>query len=88
MKAVLKTPPKIKKSPRELMSGLAKTAMQGVKNGRVSKEVRAARWETCQECPAFRQNDKRCSECGCFMEVKTWFGGDPDLLCPLKKWDA
>lgn len=87
MKAVHKTPPKIKKNAKELMTGLAKTAMQGLKNGRVSREVRNARYATCKACPAFRENDQRCSECGCYMAAKTWLGGDPDVLCPLQKWD-
>jgi len=78
--------PKIKASPAQLASGLAKTAMQGLRHGKVSNEVREERFDTCKACPAYRPSDKRCSECGCLMTAKTWFGGDPDLLCPLKKW--
>lgn len=79
--------PKVKATPQQLASGLAKTALQGIRHGKVSAEVREERYDTCKACPAFRQNDKRCSECGCFMEAKTWIGGDPDQLCPLKKWE-
>ena len=86
MKKIHKNP-KVKRSPRELASGLAKTALQGIRNGRVHKEVRNERFETCKACPAFRESDQRCSECGCYMAAKTWLGGDPDQLCPLKKWD-
>ena len=87
MKSIHKPVPKIKRSPKELMTGLAKTALQGVRNGRVSGEVREERFDTCKTCPAFREHDKRCAECGCFMEAKTWIAGDPDALCPLHKWD-
>lgn len=79
--------PKVKATPGMLATGLAKTALQGIKHGRVSAEVREERYDMCKACPAFRETDKRCSECGCFMEAKTWIGGDPDYLCPLKKWE-
>lgn len=79
--------PAIKPSIAQLASGLGKVAMQGIANGRVSKEVREERYDTCKACPAFRKEDKRCSDCGCFMEAKTWIGGDPDTLCPQKKWE-
>ena len=78
--------PKIKPSVAGLAKGLGKVAMQGIMNGRVSKEVREERYDVCKACPAFRKKDKRCSECGCFMEAKTFIAGDPDELCPLKKW--
>ena len=79
--------PAIKPTIAGLASGLGKVAMQGIMNGKVSKEVREERYDICKACPAFRKKDKRCSDCGCFMEAKTWIGGDPDLLCPQKKWD-
>lgn len=79
--------PKIKPSIAGLAKGLGKVAYQSITNGKVSFEVREERYDTCKACPAFRESDKRCSECGCFMEAKTWIGGDPDQLCPLKKWD-
>lgn len=79
--------PEIKPSIAQLAKGLGKVAMQGIRNGRVAEAVRKERYDTCKACPAFRKDDKRCSECGCFMEAKTWIAGDPDQLCPLKKWD-
>ena len=79
--------PDIKPSIAGLAKGLGKVAMQGLRNGRVSNEVREERYDVCKACPAFRKKDKRCSECGCFMEAKTFIAGDPDQLCPLKKWD-
>lgn len=82
-----KPEPKIKVGIGGLAKGLGKVAMQGIQHGRVSAEIRKARYDTCKACPAFRKNDKRCSECGCFMEAKSWIAGDPDGLCPLKKWE-
>ena len=70
-----------------MTSGLLKTAGQAIRNGKVSAEVREERYDTCKACPAFIEGSKRCSECGCFMEAKTWVGGNPDMLCPLKKWE-
>ena len=79
--------PKIKASVGKMASGLMKTAGQAILHGRVSSEVREERYNTCKNCPAFNSDSKRCSECGCFMEAKTWVGGNPDTLCPLKKWE-
>lgn len=78
--------PKVKASAGQMAKGLLKTGMQAVKNGRVTEEIRNERYDTCKACPFFIEDSKRCSECGCFMEAKTWIGGDPDLLCPKKKW--
>ena len=91
MKALQRDPYKdrqrpIKASLASMAKGLGKVAMQGIKNGRVSEEVREERYATCKACPLFRPDDKRCSDCGCYMEAKTWIGGDPDLLCPKQKW--
>mgnify|MGYP003331987218 CR=1 FL=1 len=78
--------PTVKASIAKMASGLGKVAMQGIKNGKVSVEVREERYDTCKACPFFNADSKRCSDCGCYMELKTWVGGDPDLLCPQKKW--
>ena len=76
----------VKASVGDMAKGLVKVAGQAVRNGRVSEEIRNERYDTCKGCPAFIKDSKRCSECGCFMESKTWIGGDPNTLCPLKKW--
>ena len=80
------TQPEIKASVGGMTKGLLRNAGMALKGGRVSAEVREERYSKCKACPAFRQNDKRCSECGCFMEAKTWINGNPKVLCPLKKW--
>lgn len=69
-----------------MAKGFVRAASQALVNGRVSEEIREERYNTCKSCPFFVEDSKRCSECGCFMEAKTWIGGDPDLLCPKRKW--
>ena len=78
---------KVKASTTKMASGLLRTAGQAIRHGKVSSEVREERYNTCKACPAFVEGSKRCSECGCFMEAKSWVGGDPKTLCPLKKWE-
>lgn len=77
---------KVNASASKMAAGLIKTAGQAMFNGKVSAEVREERYDICKQCPFFVEDSKRCSECGCFMEAKTWVGGDPDMLCPKKKW--
>jgi hypothetical protein len=78
---------KVKATAGKMAGGLLKTAGQAMRHGKVSEVIRNERYETCKACPAFVEASKRCSECGCFMEAKTWVGGDPNMLCPLKKWE-
>jgi len=77
---------KVQATPRQMVSGLAKNAVQAVQHGKVTQEIRDERYATCQACSSFIEDSKRCSKCGCFMKTKTWIGGDKDVLCPLKKW--
>lgn len=77
----------VEATPAEMAGGALRVAGQAIRNGKVSKEVREERFATCRACPAFIPDSERCSKCGCFMAAKTWIGGNPDALCPLKKWD-
>ena len=70
----------------KMAKGLIKTGGQAIRHGKVSGEIREERYDTCKACPFFNAESKRCNDCGCFMEAKTWVGGDPDMLCPQKKW--
>lgn len=78
---------KVKASGVKMAAGLLKSTGNLLRHGKVSEVVRNERYDTCKACPAFVESSKRCSECGCFMEAKTWIGGDPKMLCPLKKWE-
>ncbi len=81
-------PQKVKANLRQMASGLASAAVASVRNGKVDSLTREARFDTCKACPSLIKESKRCSECGCFMQAKTWINGNPDVLCPLKKWEA
>ena len=77
---------RVKVGMGRMMRNLAKTTGQALTGGKVSEEIREERYATCKACPHFIEDSKRCSECGCFMEAKTWVGGDPKALCPKHKW--
>ena len=79
--------PEVKVGMREMMGGIVNVVGQGLKHGKVSNQIREERMETCRQCPSFIKESKRCSECGCFMEAKSWVAGNPDTLCPLQKWE-
>lgn len=71
---------------KKMAGGVVRTGLQAMRNGKVSKEVREARMDTCRNCEFFQPDSKRCSLCGCFMEAKTWVAGRKDTLCPKDRW--
>lgn len=77
---------KVEVGLRQMASNLAASTSQAVANGKVSQEIRDERYNTCLSCKHFIEESKRCSQCGCFMEAKTWIGGNPNSLCPKQKW--
>ena len=77
---------KVTATAGQMAKGLLRTAGAAITSGRVSKEVRDARYKTCQNCPLFLKDSKRCSDCGCFMEAKTWVNGNKAVLCPKDRW--
>ena len=59
----------------------------------VPQEIAAQRWEICKQCPYLKydetnpdtnKKDGRCTECGCFMNVKTHYA---TAECPIGKWE-
>jgi hypothetical protein len=57
------------------------------------QEIAEARWEICKQCPYLKydetnpdtnKKDGRCTECGCFMNVKTHYAA---AECPVGKWE-
>ena len=59
----------------------------------VPQEIAEARWEICKQCPYLKydetnpdtnKKDGRCTECGCFMNVKTHYA---TAKCPVGKWE-
>lgn len=73
-------------SLKTMAGNLVKSGAQAVSNRPVDKETYNKRLDVCRNCPAFDPAQKRCTECGCYMPAKAHIGGDPDALCPLKKW--
>jgi len=51
----------------------------------VSAEDGFRRLELCRFCDKFDSKTERCSECGCFMKVKTQLAS---ASCPLGKWNS
>jgi len=58
----------------------------------VPKEIAEERWEICKGCPHLKydetnpdtnKKDGRCTECGCFMNVKVHYAA---AECPIGKW--
>jgi len=58
----------------------------------VPHEVAEERWEICKSCPYLKydetnpdtnKKDGRCTECGCFMNVKVHYA---TAECPIGKW--
>jgi len=59
----------------------------------VPQEIAESRWEICKQCPYLiydesnpdtNKKDGRCTECGCFMNVKVHYA---TAECPIGKWE-
>lgn len=49
----------------------------------VTPEIARRRLEVCEACYAYRPAERRCGECGCYVEIKSnW----ETSFCPLGKW--
>ncbi len=56
------------------------------------QEIAQERWDKCLKCPQLlfdetnpdtNRKDGRCTECGCFMNVKVHYA---TAECPIEKW--
>lgn len=74
---------KIKASLGDMAAGMLRTTVQVMRKGKLDQESRDARYSKCLDCDSFIKSSKRCAECGCFMQAKTWVAG---AVCPLGKW--
>lgn len=50
---------------------------------RSSEELAAYRLSICKGCEHFLKHTQRCSQCGCFMSLKTTL---KQAKCPVRKW--
>ena len=57
------------------------------------QDIAEKRWEICKQCPKLlydetnpdtNKKDGRCTECGCFMNVKVHYAV---AECPIGKWE-
>ena len=76
----------IKAKKEEMLMNLLRSGARLMRHPKVSPEIHDARVATCEGCPSFKRDGRRCAECGCFVDKKAWLGGDPSTLCPLSKW--
>lgn len=74
---------KVKASFSDMTKSLIQNSVKLIQTGRLDQEARDKRMETCVKCKHFIESSKRCSECGCFMEAKTWIAG---ATCPIGSW--
>lgn len=49
----------------------------------VDPKIYSERLMICIDCPFFLKDSKTCTECGCFMIIKTKI---PTATCPVGKW--
>lgn len=78
--------PSLKQMAKNLL-GTAADVAKGVVHGEgllVFQEVYDERIKTCEGCEFFRKEDRRCSQCGCFMEAKARL---KKAYCPVHKWE-
>jgi len=71
-------------STAQMAKNLLHAVKEHVSSGwsKCTEEESAERFEVCSSCERMRE-DKRCSLCGCFMELKsTW----KEQKCPIGKW--
>lgn len=50
----------------------------------VTEKIYNERMSICNTCEFLRKEDKRCTQCGCFMEAKSRF---KKAYCPVHKWE-
>jgi len=77
--------PPMSDQAKNMMELAIKMAKQAVNGGpiKVPAETKQERLKICEECPSFEPHERRCKECGCYMELKASF---TDSSCPLEKW--
>lgn len=83
--AVIPSLPSMTRMAKNIAGSLARSAVSALKGQgiRISSEEAARRLALCGTCQFFRQTDKRCAKCGCFMAMKTYLRAE---RCPIGKW--
>ena len=70
---------------RNLLTQAWKSTKEVINSGQLIVDAKTAqkRYSICESCPLFEKKDKRCTECGCFMETKVHLQA---AECPKSKW--
>ena len=53
------------------------------KQPRTNKDELKRRLEICLECPLFNAQKRKCTRCGCFMDLKATLHS---ARCPVGRW--
>ena len=56
-----------------------------VSNGlkHVKEDIKEQRLSICKSCDKFNAENTTCNECGCFLQIKSYWASEK---CPLDKW--
>ena len=73
--------PSLIEQAKNIATSLAKHVLNGFQHS--SRDEFLQRIEACNQCDSFDPETRRCSECGCFVLVKTKWASEE---CPLGKW--
>jgi len=59
--------------------------MRNMKTGfiKIDDSIKKQRLDSCESCPLFVRQSRRCSQCACFVDVKVTFGRE---ACPVGRW--
>ncbi len=88
--------PPISQMVRNIATDHWKSLKTWIKGSQViaPQEIAEKRWEICKQCPKLLYDetnpdtgkiDGRCTECGCFMNVKVHYAV---AKCPIDRWTA
>ena len=69
------------KMSKEITKAAAQALTHGIK--RVTEQVFQERIGICERCEWYRQSDRRCARCGCFLKFKARLEA---WHCPIDKW--
>lgn len=70
-----------KKIIGDVVKGITQKIPKAISSGYATSDVIANRRSVCDQCEFNKANF--CSECSCFVPLKTTFNDSP---CPLNKW--
>lgn len=76
-------------SPLQMAKNLGSSVVRNIQSVAAGNDLRLSedeanrRLAVCQQCEFFREDQKRCGKCGCYMAVKTYLKAE---RCPIGKW--